>query len=205
MKIAKSQLKQMIKEAVQSVIEQSIPNKNSHKVKLSELKRMIAEEVKKYSPMNEELHNVISKHGDSWRIRGHHGLWPQHYKSKEDAEAALKAYHSVNEEVDAQILALRQKYMELGCNCLPASLDSEHHYYLYDGEEGCMMETGPYTLEDAEDREFVPEFIVGDYFDVEMTIELFKGATRVNQEIADQQNDLHNQQELQNKAGEYQF
>lgn len=50
--------------------------------------------------INEDLHNVIHKEGDKWKIRGHKGKgdnesdgdWAANYDSKEAAEAALKAY-----------------------------------------------------------------------------------------------------------------
>lgn len=50
--------------------------------------------------VNEELHDVIHKEGDNWKIRGHKGKgdneadgdWNANYKSKESAEKALKAY-----------------------------------------------------------------------------------------------------------------
>ena len=49
----------------------------------------------------EELHDVIVKVGDYWRIKGHagkgtntekRGYWKAKYKTKTDAENALKAY-----------------------------------------------------------------------------------------------------------------
>lgn len=48
----------------------------------------------------EELKNVIHKEGGNWKIRGHKGKgsnekdgdWAADYKSKEDAEAALRGY-----------------------------------------------------------------------------------------------------------------
>lgn len=49
----------------------------------------------------EELHDVIVKVGDYWRIKGHagkgtntpkRGYWKAKYKTKEKAENALKAY-----------------------------------------------------------------------------------------------------------------
>lgn len=48
----------------------------------------------------EELKNVIHKEGDHWKIRGHKGKgnnekdgdWAADYKSKKDAEAALRGY-----------------------------------------------------------------------------------------------------------------
>lgn len=51
--------------------------------------------------INEELHDVIVKVGDYWRIKGHagkgtntpkRGYWKAKYETKEKAEAALKAY-----------------------------------------------------------------------------------------------------------------
>ena len=51
--------------------------------------------------INDELHNVIVKVGDYWRIKGHagkgtntkkRGYWKAKYETKEKAEAALKAY-----------------------------------------------------------------------------------------------------------------
>ncbi len=51
--------------------------------------------------INEELHDVIVKVGDYWRIKGHagkgtntpkRGYWKAKYKTREDAENALKAY-----------------------------------------------------------------------------------------------------------------
>lgn len=51
--------------------------------------------------LTEELHDVIVKVGDYWRIKGHAskgtntpkmGYWKAKYKTKEDAENALKAY-----------------------------------------------------------------------------------------------------------------
>ena len=51
--------------------------------------------------INEELHDVIVKVGNYWRIKGHagkgtnspkRGYWKAKYKTKEKAEAALKAY-----------------------------------------------------------------------------------------------------------------
>jgi len=49
----------------------------------------------------EELEDVIVKVGDFWRIKGHagkgtntpkRGYWKAKYKTREDAENALKAY-----------------------------------------------------------------------------------------------------------------
>jgi len=49
----------------------------------------------------EELHDVIVKVGNYWRIKGHagkgtnspkRGYWKAKYETKEKAEAALKAY-----------------------------------------------------------------------------------------------------------------
>jgi len=51
--------------------------------------------------INEELHDVIVKVGNYWRIKGHagkgtnspkRGYWKAKYETKEKAEAALKAY-----------------------------------------------------------------------------------------------------------------
>ena len=51
--------------------------------------------------LTEELEDVIVKVGDYWRIKGHagkgtntpeRGYWKAKYKSKESAQAALKAY-----------------------------------------------------------------------------------------------------------------
>ena len=51
--------------------------------------------------LTEELHDVIVKVGDYWRIKGHAGkgtntpkmgYWKAKYETKEKAEAALKAY-----------------------------------------------------------------------------------------------------------------
>ena len=51
--------------------------------------------------LNEELHDVIVKVGDYWRIKGHagkgtntpkRGYWKAKYETKEKAENALKAY-----------------------------------------------------------------------------------------------------------------
>ena len=51
--------------------------------------------------LTEELHDVIVKVGDYWRIKGHaskgtntkkRGYWKAKYHTKEDAENALKAY-----------------------------------------------------------------------------------------------------------------
>ena len=51
--------------------------------------------------ITEELHDVIVKVGDYWRIKGYPGkgtntpklgYWKAKYKTKEKAEAALKAY-----------------------------------------------------------------------------------------------------------------
>ena len=51
--------------------------------------------------MTEELHDVIVKVGDYWRIKGHagkgtntpkRGYWKAKYETKEKAENALKAY-----------------------------------------------------------------------------------------------------------------
>lgn len=44
--------------------------------------------------LNEDLHNVIHKVGNKWHIRGHHKDWNAEYDTKEDAEAALRAYHA---------------------------------------------------------------------------------------------------------------
>lgn len=46
--------------------------------------------------------NVIHKSGSVWRIEGHKnkgannaaGFWPQKFKTKKSASAALKAYHA---------------------------------------------------------------------------------------------------------------
>lgn len=51
--------------------------------------------------INEELHDVIVKVGNYWRIKGHagkgtntekRGYWKAKYQTREKAEAALKAY-----------------------------------------------------------------------------------------------------------------
>lgn len=50
--------------------------------------------------VSEELKNVIHKEGDHWKIRGHKGKgsnekdgdWAADYKTREDAEAALRGY-----------------------------------------------------------------------------------------------------------------
>ena len=51
--------------------------------------------------LTEELHDVIVKVGDYWRIKGHagkgtntpkRGYWKAKYETKEKAENALKAY-----------------------------------------------------------------------------------------------------------------
>jgi len=51
--------------------------------------------------LSEELHDVIVKVGDYWRIKGHagkgtntpkQGYWKAKYTSKKKAENALKAY-----------------------------------------------------------------------------------------------------------------
>lgn len=50
--------------------------------------------------IKEELKNVIHKEGNKWKIRGYKGKgnneadgdWAADYKSKESAEAALRAY-----------------------------------------------------------------------------------------------------------------
>ena len=51
--------------------------------------------------LNEELHDVIVKVGDYWRIKGHagkgtntpkRGYWKAKYETREKAENALKAY-----------------------------------------------------------------------------------------------------------------
>ena len=51
--------------------------------------------------LTEELHDVIVKVGDYWRIKGHAGkgtntpklgYWKAKYETREKAEAALKAY-----------------------------------------------------------------------------------------------------------------
>ena len=51
--------------------------------------------------ITEQLEDVIVKVGDYWRIRGHagkgtntpkRGYWKAKYKTREKAEAALKAY-----------------------------------------------------------------------------------------------------------------
>lgn len=50
--------------------------------------------------VNEELHDVVHKEGDDWKIRGHKGKgdneadgdWKANYKSKASAEAALRGY-----------------------------------------------------------------------------------------------------------------
>ena len=55
--------------------------------------------------VNEELHNVIHKEGDDWKIRGHKGKddnekdgdWKANYKSKASAEAALRGYFAQKE------------------------------------------------------------------------------------------------------------
>ena len=47
---------------------------------------------------NEELHNVIHKSGNKWKIRGHHGDWDATYDSKEDAEKGLRAYFANKSE-----------------------------------------------------------------------------------------------------------
>ena len=52
--------------------------------------------------IEEELKNVIHKEGNVWKIRGHKGKGNNesdgdlaaNYKTKEDAEAALRAYFS---------------------------------------------------------------------------------------------------------------
>lgn len=55
--------------------------------------------------VNEELHDVIHKEGDDWKIRGHKGKgdnekdgdWKANYKSKASAEAALRGYFAQKE------------------------------------------------------------------------------------------------------------
>ena len=53
--------------------------------------------------LTEELHDVIVKVGDYWRIKGHagkgtntpkRGYWKAKYETREKAENALKAYFS---------------------------------------------------------------------------------------------------------------
>ena len=52
--------------------------------------------------IEEELKNIIHKEGNVWKIRGHKGKgnnesdgdWAANYKTKEDAEAAIRAYIS---------------------------------------------------------------------------------------------------------------
>lgn len=54
---------------------------------------------------NEELHDVVHKEGDDWKIRGHKGKgdneadgdWKANYKSKASAEAALRGYFAQKE------------------------------------------------------------------------------------------------------------
>lgn len=58
--------------------------------------------------INEELHNVVHKEGDNWKIKGHKGKgdneadgdWKADYKSKESAEAALRGYFTQKESKD---------------------------------------------------------------------------------------------------------
>lgn len=55
--------------------------------------------------LSEELHNVVHKEGDVWKIKGHKGKgdnekdgdWKADYKSKESAEAALRGYFAQKE------------------------------------------------------------------------------------------------------------
>ena len=61
------------------------------------IKEIIAETLKS---MISELKDVIHKEGDVWKIRGHKGKgsnekdgdWKADYKTREDAEAALRGY-----------------------------------------------------------------------------------------------------------------
>lgn len=55
--------------------------------------------------LSEELHNVVHKEGDVWKIKGHKGKgdnekdgdWQANYKSKASAEAALRGYFAQKE------------------------------------------------------------------------------------------------------------
>lgn len=61
------------------------------------IKDIVAETLKRLLP---ELKNVVHKEGDVWKIRGHKGKgtnekdgdWKADYKTREDAEAALRGY-----------------------------------------------------------------------------------------------------------------
>lgn len=61
------------------------------------IKDIVAEALKRLLP---ELKNVVHKEGDVWKIRGHKGKgtnekdgdWNADYKTREDAEAALRGY-----------------------------------------------------------------------------------------------------------------
>lgn len=77
--------KQQLKEEIRSVVQKALFE--------AHFKKFDEEHIVK-----EDLHNVIHKVGDKWKIRGHHGDWDATYDSKQDAEDGLKAYFANKNE-----------------------------------------------------------------------------------------------------------